>query len=359
MAPRSTTSQPLDPPWSDAAVDSSPRRVPSRIPPYLLSVAQGFAVGIPSCALLFALSRPTFHDGLVACVTCLAMATAAVLAGVLMGFLFAIPRTGTAAASDVTNGSNVPDNPHPNGSRVTHLPNTNLEQISDWLTKMMVGLGLTQLGKLPGAVRELQATLVPVLGTGSGPFGIALVAASLTFGFVAAYLFTRLVISTDLYHAESRLEEIAEDVRRTTKKLESNAQEIADVRATALGALARTLVENGLFEQAIAEADRALAEDPNLVLGYIEKARALKRLGRLDDALASVNAGLGRWPDHGKLLFNRACYRTLLGHSPDDIRPDLERALAQLPFLKSNLRTDPDFDGLRNLDLPWLRALIE
>jgi len=33
--------------------------------------------------------------------------------------------------------------------------NTNLEQISDWLTKILVGVGLTQLREIPGQVQRL------------------------------------------------------------------------------------------------------------------------------------------------------------------------------------------------------------
>src|ERR1700730_13401118 len=54
--------------------------------------------------------------------------------GWAVGFLFGVPRVGSTPAS----------------TRI----NTNLEQISDWLTKILVGVGLTQLHKLPTALRR-------------------------------------------------------------------------------------------------------------------------------------------------------------------------------------------------------------
>jgi hypothetical protein len=71
--------------------------------------------------------------------------------GGLVGFLFGIPR---ARQVDQVAG------------RVTgrYVPNTNLERISDWLTTILVGLGLTQLGTIPGRLQGLAAYLARGLG---------------------------------------------------------------------------------------------------------------------------------------------------------------------------------------------------
>jgi hypothetical protein len=58
-----------------------------------------------------------------------------------------------------------------------YRPNTNLEQISDWLTKILVGVGLTQLAQVRSGAAVLSEALKPVLGNtqASGPFGVAVV----------------------------------------------------------------------------------------------------------------------------------------------------------------------------------------
>src|SRR5688500_18795600 len=62
--------------------------------------------------------------------------------GGLVGFLFGIPKT-VAPSEDGQNGIH----------RSWH-PNTSLEQISDWLTKILLGIGLTQLTVIPGELQE-------------------------------------------------------------------------------------------------------------------------------------------------------------------------------------------------------------
>src|SRR6185369_1301567 len=86
----------------------------------------------------------------------LMIAVAAMVVGVCLGFLFGIPRTlqgvhpppAAGAAADAT-------------SPATLGVNTNLEQISDWLTKIIVGLGLINLDKLPRKIDNLLVRLAP------------------------------------------------------------------------------------------------------------------------------------------------------------------------------------------------------
>lgn len=75
--------------------------------------------------------------------------------GTLGGFLFGLPRynpTSTIAAPvDVTTetsqlNANLEDRTRAASS--TFMPGNNLEQISDWLTKLLLGAGLTQLGSI-------------------------------------------------------------------------------------------------------------------------------------------------------------------------------------------------------------------
>jgi len=46
--------------------------------------------------------------------------------------------------------------PGVDGGRTTkYMPNTNLEDVSDWLTKIIIGVTLTQLTKIPGYLQSI------------------------------------------------------------------------------------------------------------------------------------------------------------------------------------------------------------
>jgi hypothetical protein len=118
----------------------------------------------------------------------LTAAVAAFAAGSLLGFLFGIPRTLSAEAPPASGkgGGETAQN------QLSHLPNTNLEQISDWLTKILVGAGLVQLGQLGDGLQSLASGLAPGLGPNGEPVAISLLVSFSTAGFLCAYLFTRL-----------------------------------------------------------------------------------------------------------------------------------------------------------------------
>jgi hypothetical protein len=109
-----------------------------------------------------------------------------IITGSFVGFLFGIPRFFTVTDSHLVEQSRV-------------MPNTNLEQISDWLTKIMVGVGLTQLQSLPKILGILSAQLDPIIpltesGSGGGIVGIAVIIAHLLAGFLWAYFESRTAL---------------------------------------------------------------------------------------------------------------------------------------------------------------------
>jgi hypothetical protein len=122
-----------------------------------------------------------------ACAMLLAYLAAATILGGGLGFLFGVPRT--AAVEAQRTGGNRP-NSNTGGSR----PNSNLEQISDWLTKVLVGATLTQVGRIPGAATELFIALGSPLGVGDAGtvFAGAITVYGLIFGFCAAWITTRV-----------------------------------------------------------------------------------------------------------------------------------------------------------------------
>lgn len=172
-------------------------------------------------------------------------------AGFLVGFIFGIPKS----AAQAPDASSVQA---PTRRRVL-LPNTNLDQISDWLTKTIVGLGLVELNKIPGAVRDLSAYLAAQAGSPALAAGYctAVVIEFPIVGFLGGYLVTRLVISRLIGDVETALATSPDDqdqLRRATAGLLTPA-DASD---------ARTLVTPAAKKAAVDVADRQLEELTNV-----------------------------------------------------------------------------------------------
>ncbi|MGA5817334.1 hypothetical protein ACPC54_05675 [Kitasatospora sp. NPDC094028] len=160
-----------------------------------LRTAKWAAAGVPAGTgllglVLFALGRERAWQALGGG---LVVAGASAVLGGALGFLFGVPR--------VRGGSG--GGGEPQGS---YAPNTNLEQVSDWLTKVLLGVGLTQLGSLGERLHQLGTALAPVLGGDDAavPFGAALVLYFLVLGFLAGWLVTRLALPRVLTSADDQ-----------------------------------------------------------------------------------------------------------------------------------------------------------
>ncbi|MEA5511943.1 hypothetical protein VB715_19395 [Crocosphaera sp. UHCC 0190] len=92
--------------------------------------------------------------------------------GGLIGFLFGIPRYFNEKKS-YNSSSQSSENSQSRSNQINYRSNTNLEQISDWLTKILVGVGLTQLPALHQNIQEIVKYLVENLASGQSIiFGI-------------------------------------------------------------------------------------------------------------------------------------------------------------------------------------------
>ncbi len=123
----------------------------------------------------------------------------------VFGFLFGIPKAlqsaakpaqpGAGASQSATDSAQV--EPSRQASDESKLKvNTNLEEISDWLTKILVGATLTQLVKIPGAIRTAAEFMASTsIGTGPVPFAAAILLYFSAIGFFAGYVMTRMFFS--------------------------------------------------------------------------------------------------------------------------------------------------------------------
>jgi hypothetical protein len=142
------------------------------------------------------------------------MALASASLGALLGFIFAIPRELQSTEIDTDSTS------------TRYIANTNLEQISDWLTKIIVGVSLVQIGKLPSAIGDLSHHLAPLLGSSgaSGGMGVVICITAVTAAFLLGYLWTRVIV-TWLFATTGR--DIEEYTKGTTQKLVVEATKAA------------------------------------------------------------------------------------------------------------------------------------
>jgi hypothetical protein len=165
-----------------------------------------------------------------------AVCLAAAALGAVLGFLFGIPKALTGAPGP----SNQPQST-PNGGGQTagidaaakYGGNTNLEEISDWLTKILVGAGLVELSTLVHGIGQLAGSMGTQLGgqAGSAALGISLAIYSAVSGFLLCYVRTRLSLPSMLRDAESlEVAHMALDKSMASAN-ESEAQDLTDADA--------------------------------------------------------------------------------------------------------------------------------
>lgn len=175
-------------------------------------------------------------------------ALAMLASGGLVGFLFGIPRvlqdsSPTVAVQTPNEQSSAASNPRAYRMQV----NTNLEQISDWLTKIIVGIGLIELRNVTGYLGRLSLFIAGGLGnpTQSQVLAIALVLYFSVLGFLGGYLMTRIYLAQAFSRAdwgaqntivvagaELTISEVSEQSRNFLADLQDQVMNLQKVTAT-------------------------------------------------------------------------------------------------------------------------------
>lgn len=159
--------------------------------------------------LVYAATQTTFAKFLGVFGVGVLVGGASFLGGGLLGFLFGVPRSlqvetsspdadepgiavsgGVEATFSDSKGNGLPSKRSLTG---LYAGNTNLEQISDWLTKILVGVGLTQLGNIGDAATAWADFIGPAVGGGSAGEVVALATTGyyIVAGFLLGYVWTR------------------------------------------------------------------------------------------------------------------------------------------------------------------------
>jgi uncharacterized membrane protein len=106
-------------------------------------------------------------------------AMSCIATGALIGFLFGVPRLNPAAKIE---------------ARL--LPNTNVEAVSDWLTKILVGVGLVNFAAIGGFVARLSQDIARATSTDPA-FGTALIVYFFMVGVIEGYVLTRIFLAPE------------------------------------------------------------------------------------------------------------------------------------------------------------------
>jgi hypothetical protein len=173
-----------------------------------------------------------FSTGVMVGGTCL-------LLGAFLGFLFGIPRTLQQDRPD-DHPPSAADDAATNRSSFDYRANTNLEQISDWLTRILVGAGLTQIPAISRGLTDAAARVGEGMGGGGTAFALALLLFFLVSGFLDGYLWTRLFLpgafrQADLSTLATRVEAATREASQASRRVrELERQAAFDAQALAL-----------------------------------------------------------------------------------------------------------------------------
>ncbi|WP_203819103.1 PASTA domain-containing protein [Paractinoplanes ferrugineus] len=176
------------------------RRVGDQIQRGVLVIAIAMLLAAVVVAILL---TATTHSG-GAGLTAFALFVAAAAIGAAMGFVFGLPRARVADESTTTS--------------TFYLTNSNLIKVSDWLTTIVIGLGLVNLGKVVPTLRSLSHALHDPLGGRpySGAIGLSLLIVGLLAGFLLYYLWTSIRVRELLEDAERQNQQTVPELRNQT-----------------------------------------------------------------------------------------------------------------------------------------------
>lgn len=197
----------------------------------------------------------------------------------LLGLIFGVPRTRTDVGVQTTTqfGSN-----------------SNLEQISDWLTKILVGAGLVQLGMLPGGISSLATFLSGGMALpNAAAISVAAVLYGLGVGFLFFYLWARLQLRVQLEDAEKQAEERS---RREVEVAAALAQAVAKSDTTESTAAIKRVASDATAkasQQPALSSQRVLWVDDNPVNNQ-DIVSALRTLGVTVDLALTTQGGMSQ-----------------------------------------------------------------
>jgi tetratricopeptide (TPR) repeat protein len=245
-------------------------------------------------------------------------ALASLSSGAFVGLLFGIPRMRQPLSSKEK----------PTDLSADYQPeiNNNLIEVSDWLTKIIVGLGLIELSSLPSKLKSLAMPLATCLG---GECALAMAIAIIIFfsvtGFLIGFIDSRTVLALLFRKSDDQLlakDAIKQEVKQeVTQEVGEGVRGLAEAITPAAIALIKPSPDNLRFrEEALRKLLDILKVLPTNRTATIYAGRLFRSLNQLDKAIEIIEetlkkrreAGVVPNEDDAALLFNKACYYNLL-----------------------------------------------
>lgn len=202
---------------------------------------------------------------------------ASVAAGAAIGFLFGIPRvagvepaakTPAAKSGSAATGTGSDPAPPPDGQRSDPAlrPNTNLEEVSDWLTKIIVGLGLVHLKDLQLIVANTAANAAASIAAkpeaSDVSIATALIVGFAIEGFFGGYIYTRLFLQGAFARSDGQLMGLARsNIERALAR--APVEEVANGERGSLPSPAQV--------KAATEVERFASNDPRAAIEKMEE----------------------------------------------------------------------------------------
>lgn len=230
----------------------------------------------------------------------LLIAGAAFILGNFIGFLFGIPQTTTSTEDDSVSDANK-DSVRTRSPKKKSFPNP-LQQIADWLVKILLGAGLTQLGNVT-RIGDYLGKL-----TGTSESAMVIVAYFFVVGIFFGYMFTTLYLARLIMKALNEIYGDLEDEVYALKSLRTTLKQTLDINEVEY-LLFRSLYDDPPkgFEQAILRGEAYLQQDESgtadifghLACAYGQK-YAWKRMKRVEPGNAEMKTILSKAVEYGR-----------------------------------------------------------
>jgi hypothetical protein len=265
---------------------------------------------------------------------------ASFLAGSLLGLLFGLPPVPAARRAEALSSS-AAGSPPAEGDVGAVVPSrygesTSLEQVADWLTKIIVGLTLTQFGTWSERFRGMSGELTTGLlcpgaarGCGTVPGG-ALMSAFALAGFLFAYLWMRRFFIKEMVTRDHELTDILQ--RQQRAKAENRVQKAESGESWLSAKLSGALAVRGMVDAPQADGQPQIASG---IAAIVADGVAKAVDGARPAALAIVP---GADPDDP--------WRGAFGGSPSNERCVLSAVVAAVPNQLRNFQIDINVTGL-------------
>ena len=234
--------------------------------------------------------------------------------GFLFGFVFGIPKVIAATTSATNPALNDPSqNPSPKLK-----VNTNLEDISDWLTKVLVGATLTQVVKIPGAIGVAAEFMSGNDATKPFSFNAALLIYYSSLGFLSGYILTRMFFARAFALADEG------------PSLSSEAAKTLDKTNVGFGLKNPTLMTDPSLRKAALASDLVPITESLSGEQALRLAKGATLTGDAARALTASRLAVQKNPDDPQAQLTYAWSLRKLGSPLDTVLPIVETAAQKL-----------------------------